>query len=140
MKQDLCVHSHPTLHRRRAGVRSATLFATLLPALCAAQLSATAQLEIDGLLRAVGGSACHFLRGDTAHPAAEAQQHLHKKYSYLAARNMLVSAEDFIDKAATSSSMSGQAYAIRCGGSPPVRSDVWLRGRLQLIRQTGTPR
>lgn len=140
MQQDRAVHSQPTLRRRWAGVRSAMLFATLLPGLCAAQLSATAQQEIDGLLRAVGSSGCYFLRGDTAHPAAEAQQHLHKKYSHLAARNLLVSAEDFIDKAATSSSMSGQAYAIRCGELPPVRSEVWLRGRLQLIRQTGTPR
>ena len=124
----------------RTRARRACLLLALLPAVCAAQLSASAQREIDGLLRAVGSSGCQFLRGGTAHPAAEAQQHLHKKYSHLAARNMLVSAEDFIDKAASRSSMNGEPYAIRCGESPPVRSDEWLRARLQIIRQASAPR
>ncbi len=125
---------------RHAGRRGALLLWAVLPAVCAAHPSATAQREIDGLLRAVGGSGCHFLRGGTAHPAAKAQQHLQKKYSHLAKRNMLVLAEDFIDKAATRSSMSGEPYAIRCGESPPVPSDEWLRARLQAIRQASAPR
>lgn len=120
---------------RGGGVRGAILAAALVPALCAAHPDATAQREIDGLLRAVGGSGCQFLRGGTAHPAAEAQQHLQKKYEYMAVRNMLTSAEDFIEKAATRSSMSGEPYAIQCGQAAAVRSDVWLRARLQLLRQ-----
>ena len=140
MKQNLSAPHLQPPRRRRLCIRDAVCLAALLPAVCAAQLSTTAQREIDGLLRAVGGSGCHFMRSGSAHSAAEAQQHLHKKYSYLAARNQLASAEDFIDKAATRSSMSGQAYAIRCGDSPSVRSDEWLRGRLQLIRRADTPR
>lgn len=120
---------------RVGALRGAILAAALVPTLCLAHPNATAQREIEGLLRAVGASGCQFLRGGTAHPAAEAQQHLHKKYEYLAERNMLASAEDFIEKAATRSSMSGEPYAIQCGQAAAVRSDVWLRTRLQLIRQ-----
>ena len=120
----------------RVGVMRGAIFAAaLVPALCLAHPDAAAQREIEGLLRAVGSSGCQFLRGGTAHPAAEAQQHLHKKYAYMAERNMLVSAEDFIEKAATRSSMSGEPYALQCGQATAVRSDVWLRARLQLIRQ-----
>ena len=130
----------PVQHRRWpaarcGGMRGAILAAALVPALGAALPNATAQREIDGLLRAVGTSGCQFLRGGTAHPAADAQRHLHKKYEYMATRNMLASAEDFIDKAATGSSISGEPYAIQCGQAAPVRSDEWLRARLQLIRQ-----
>lgn len=122
----------------RAG--GAFLLWTLLPALCVAQLSATAQREINGLLRAVGGSGCLFIRGATAHPAGEAQKHLHKKYEYLASRNRMASAEDFIELAGTNSSMSGEPYTIRCGESPPVPSGDWLRARLKLMRQASAPR
>ena len=134
MKHELPVARQTASRGVRAGLRGALFAAAWLPALCAAHLSPTAQREIDGLLHAIGSSGCQFLRGGTAHTAAEAQQHLHKKYSHLAARNMLVSAEDFIVKAATGSSMSGEPYAIQCGQSAAVRSDEWLRARLHLIR------
>jgi hypothetical protein len=103
-------------------------------------MNTTAQQEVEALLRVIGGSGCQFLRGGTAHSAAEAQQHLQKKYAYAVKRNLLVSAEDFIEKAATRSSMSGELYAIRCGDAQPVRSDEWLRAKLQLLRQQAAPR
>ena len=38
------------------------------------------------------------------------------KYEWLAARDQINTAEDFIEKAATRSSLSGQPYEVRCGG------------------------
>lgn len=105
-----------------------------LPALAAAQLTPVARQEVDALLRAVGSSGCEFVRGGTAHPAPKAQDHLQQKFDYLDARGMLKSAEDFIAKAGTRSSMTGEAYAIRCPGAAQQPSDEWLLARLKALR------
>jgi hypothetical protein len=117
----------------------AVLSLAAAPLLCHAQLSQNARKEIDGLLSAVGSSGCEFMRSGKAHPAAEAQQHLQKKYDYLATRDKLSSTEDFIVKAATRSSMTGEAYGIRCSGAPQQPSEEWLKARLKEIR-AGQPR
>ena len=105
-----------------------------LPMLAAAHLTSAARQEIDALLRAVGSSGCEFVRSGTAHPAAKAQAHLQSKFEYLDTRNLLNSTEDFIVKAGTRSSMTGEAYAIRCPGVPQQASDEWLLARLKTIR------
>lgn len=126
----------PTTQRRRAA-QTTLLALGWLPALCAAQLSPVARQEIDGLLRAVGSSGCEFMRGGTAYPAAKAQDHLQQKFEYLDTRAQLQSAEDFITKAATRSSMTGEPYGIRCVGAAMQPSEDWMRARLKALR---TPR
>ena len=125
---------HDTRRRRGNAGRFGVLLLAWLPALAAAQLSPAARQEIDSLLRAVGTSGCEFLRGGTAHPAAKAQEHMQAKFEYLDARSQLKSAEDFIVKAGTRSSMTGEAYAIRCPGGAPQASDAWLQARLVALR------
>lgn len=123
---------------RPAIVASARLVALVLgglPGLCAAQLSPIAKQEIQGLLHAVGSSGCEFIRGGTPHAAAKAQSHLFLKYEYLEARDQLKSAEDFIVKAATRSSMTGEAYAIRCAGAGQMASEDWMKAKLKAMRQ-----
>lgn len=130
------------LHRRclAAGVRCSLLGLLVLPVLGMAQLTPAARKEIDLLLSAVGTSGCEFMRGGTAHSAAAAQQHLQQKYEYLASRDGLNSTEDFIAKAATRSSMTGEAYGIRCAGSTPLASEAWMKARLRAMRATGSQR
>lgn len=111
----------------------------VLPSLCAAQLNPAAQREVAGLLQAVGASGCEFIRGGTAYPADQAQQHLRKKYEYLASRSQLASAEDFVDKAATRSSMLGEVYLIRCSNAAPQPCEQWLRAKLKAMRQAPVP-
>ncbi len=123
----------PTTRRRRAA-QTTLLALAWLPVLCAAQLSPVARQEIDGLLRAVGSSGCEFMRGGTAYAAAKAQDHLQQKFEYLDARAQLQSAEDFITKAATRSSMTGEPYGIRCAGAAAQPSDDWMRARLKTLR------
>lgn len=125
--------------RPAAGAWCRLTLLALLPAVCAAQPSTSAQREIEALLRAVGASGCEFLRGGSTYAAAQAQVHLQNKYEYLATRGMLASTDDFIDKAATRSSMTGEPYAMRCGDASPQRSDEWLRARLRVLRQTPPP-
>jgi len=65
----------------------------------------------------------------------QAQDHLRKKYDYLAARDRIVTAEDFIEKAASESSFSGIPYEIRCGGEcTTVATSIWLLGILARYR------
>jgi hypothetical protein len=97
--------------------------------------------EINFLLATVGASGCDFFRNGNWHDAQQAQAHLSKKYQWLVARNRVRSAEDFIELAATRSSLSGQAYLVRCAGVAPVSSHSWLAEQLRRYRDgRGAPR
>ena len=95
---------------------------------------ASAQMEINFLLGYIEGSSCEFFRNGTWHDSQAAQAHLRDKYKYLVARNLVHTTEDFIDRAATESSLSGQPYLVKCGGSGTVTSSQWLRKELGRLR------
>jgi uncharacterized protein DUF5329 len=91
--------------------------------------------EIDYLLRFIEASGCEFNRNGIWHDAKTAQAHVRLKYEYLLARNEINTTEDFIDKAATGSSMLfGQPYSVRCDGDPPQASNQWLSTELAHYR------
>lgn len=100
----------------------------------AAELSGAAQKEITLLLDRIEASNCSFGRNGSWYPPGEARKHLQMKLDYMVKRNMLGSAEEFISKAATASSVSGEAYQIRCGAQAPVASATWLTAELKRIR------
>jgi hypothetical protein len=91
-------------------------------------------VEVEYLLQHIESSGCEFYRNGSWYDAAHAKAHLRMKYDYLAARNQIGSAEEFIDKAASKSSLSGQAYKIRCEGADVVESNPWLREALEHYR------
>ena len=95
-----------------------------------------AQAEIDYLLSAVANSQCEFYRNGSWYGPTSAADHLATKYKYLAARDQVQSAEDFIEKAATRSSLSGRDYAIRCGAGAAVASSRWLLILLARYRES----
>jgi hypothetical protein len=76
-----------------------------------------AQVEINYLLARVAGSGCDFYRNGSWYDANRAERHLRFKYQSLRARNLIGTADDFIEKGATRSSVSGLVYAIRCPGA-----------------------
>jgi hypothetical protein len=103
------------------------LILTALPFTFAkAQPPPNVQTEIDYLLQSIETSGCSFYRNGTWYDGAQARAHLRTKYDYLAGRQLIGTAEDFIDKAATKSSISGQPYKIRCQDSIEVDSGPWL--------------
>lgn len=116
------------------------LAALLLPllALVAAPVHAApppqAEREIEQLIATLARSGCQFQRNGSWYDAGQAQAHLRKKYAYLRKRDMVASAEQFIERAASESSMSGRAYQIRCGAVAAQPSATWLRARLNEIR------
>jgi hypothetical protein len=95
---------------------------------------ATTVDEINYLLGFIGRSGCKFYRNGSWYDSHRAQSHLRNKYDYLAARDRIKTADDFIEQAATRSSMSGEEYQIQCEPGPAVPSNRWLRTALSGYR------
>jgi hypothetical protein len=114
---------------------AAVLLYALLPVpVAGAEPPIGVRLEVNFLLGYVEGSGCAFHRNGTWYDSRVAQAHLRDKYSYLVAADLIKTTEDFIDRAATASSLSGQAYEVRCNGGPTVASNRWLRDELARYR------
>lgn len=99
-----------------------------------------ANREILELLQRLERSGCEFNRNGRWHDAAAARAHLEKKYRHLADRDLVKTAEDFIEIGASKSSMTGKPYEVRCGDRPPVASAPWLTDELRHIRASKTSR
>ena len=117
----------------RAGVSVLVLCALRFSVLQAQQPS-TMQVEVDYLLSYVETSGCSFYRNGSWYVGARAKAHLQSKYDYLAARKLVASADDFIDKGASRSSFSGKPYKIRCGTAADVESGPWFHEVLARFR------
>lgn len=96
--------------------------------------SAVAQREISGLMAALEGSQCRFQRNGTWYGEADARAHLQRKYDYLVKRKLADTAEQFIDRAGSRSSMSGKPYRISCPGQSEVNAADWFTQRLHALR------
>lgn len=91
--------------------------------------------EIDHLLQFIEESGCEFNRNGVWHDARAARAHVFAKYAFLLGQDRINTTEDFIENAATRSSvLFGQPYTVRCDGNPPVRSELWLSTELARYR------
>jgi hypothetical protein len=114
------------------------IFATILASVSfAGDTTSTTKLEIAHLLSYLQASGCQFDRNGTWYDSSEAVSHLNKKYQYLMGKGLILSSEDFIEGAASESSMSGRAYSVRCGSNPAVNSADWFRAELEKYRKGG---
>jgi len=93
--------------------------------------AASMEEEISHLLNFITVSDCVFIRNSSRHDPDEAMKHIEKKYNYLKKR--IKSTEDFIDGAATKSSLSGKPYTIICDGREMKTAD-WLYAELEKYR------
>lgn len=105
----------------------------------AAPISSTVRAEIDGVMSRLEASGCEFNRNGTWCTATEAASHLQRKAKYLEDGGMVVSAEQFIELAASGSSVTGRPYLVKCGGGSPVKSGEWLLLQLRGMRSGGRP-
>jgi len=105
---------------------SSTAFAQSVPA--------NTTREVGELFTALEHSGCEFFRNGSWYDAQKASAHLHQKYDYLNNRGKITTTESFIELAATKSSMSGEAYMVRCGAGTPVESRVWFTKELKGLR------
>lgn len=119
-----------------ARIRSVLTFASLALSFSihAAPLPAPARAEVDALLNRLQTSGCEFNRNGSWYTGADAKAHLLKKLDYMEGKDMVSTAEQFIERGATGSSMSGKPYLVRCAGKAPVESAQWLKAELQQVR------
>lgn len=121
---------HPLFLRRHLDYVLATLcFFTLNNVYASLPL----QSEIQHLMDYVAQSGCVYIRNDEAHSAAEAVEHIQKKYDYFKSR--VDSAEDFIAWSASKSLISRRPYYIQCSEQDKVPSQQWLLEELHRFRQ-----
>lgn len=126
---------------RLRSILGAALLACCAAAPASAQDAARAEAEVRRLLDFVGASGCQFQRNGEWHDAKAARAHLERKYDYLRQRRLAPSAEAFIERAATESSLSGKPYQARCGNARPIPSAQWLTAELKRLRaDQGQPR
>ena len=89
--------------------------------------------RIERLIRHIAGlKGATFIRNGTAHDAAEAAEHLRRKWR---AAGVEMSAAQFIDAIASESSMSGRKYRIRFSDGREVESGAYLHERLRETSQ-----
>ncbi len=91
--------------------------------------------EVTQLMNAIEQSGCKFSRNGAWYSGAEARAHLQKKFEYLDKKGMITSTESFIEKGASTSSMSNKPYEMQCPGTPQVTSAQWLTAQLKRARQ-----
>lgn len=120
-------------------VRTILLLLPVLSGSVAVQASAAeesaAKGEIAFMIQQTRVSGCRFYRNGAWYEASKAADHLLTKYEYLETRGQINSAEEFIAKAASRSSLSGRPYQIQCAGKASVPSDEWFRGLLSRYRE-----
>ena len=120
---------------RRLGVALIAIVAGSWPALSAyAALDAAGQREVAALLDYVGNSHCRFIRNGSEYSGVDAKAHLQSKLKYLEHRDQINSAEEFIARAASTSSFSGKPYKVNCDGKEQLSAD-WLTEELLRLRQ-----
>lgn len=88
-------------------------------------------LEIEHLLKAVGTSNCIFIRNGKEHSAIDAEDHLRMKYRK--GKKYVDTTEQFIERIASKSSFSGDAYYIHCVDKKEPTS-IWLSKKLAEYR------
>lgn len=97
--------------------------------------TATTADEITHLFGYLERSGCDFERNGRWYDAAAARAHLQSKYELLSERSQVATAEEFIERVASKSSLSGLAYEVRCNGDDPRPLGGWLIAALVAYRR-----
>ena len=116
----------------RAALLTLLLGASAL--LAQAAPSAAEEKLIDTLiLRVSKMDAMIFLRNGNEYNSADAAKHMQAKYDYF--KKELVTAEDFIDRCASRSEMTGQAYKVKLTNGAVRDANEFLNSELRALRQ-----
>jgi len=87
---------------------------------------------VEYLLARIAGSGLTFIRNGSEHTAAEAAAHIRDKYEHF--KREIKTPEDFIDKAATKSMLSGKPYLVKLPDGTTRPAADWLRDLLAEYR------
>ncbi|MBI1903245.1 MAG: DUF5329 family protein [Planctomycetia bacterium] len=89
------------------------------------RVSVSEQDKIDALLAHVAASKDTFVREGVEHTGAEAAEHLRKKYA--SGGQKIETLDEFIDKIASRSSLTGKPYQVKLADGTVVEASKWLR-------------
>jgi hypothetical protein len=81
-----------------------------------------------------------FNRNGSWYSPAEAKAHMLRKLEYLEKRDLVDSVEQFIERGASKSSLTGRAYLVKCDDAPPIESAAWFTTQLHAIRAAAAPK
>ena len=101
----------------------------------AADLASDTKKEIWHLFEYLEKSSCEFNRNGSWYKPDEAVQHIQKKYRYLIKRGLIKSTEQFIERAASRSSISGKPYMVKCDRDEPIETSIWFTEELKGLRK-----
>lgn len=90
--------------------------------------------EIDYLIDSVSQSHCVFIRNGKRYTGRDARQHLRSKNRLNS--HLIDTTEEFIEKIASRSVMSGKPYLIACRGADEQPLGDWLTARLADYRHS----
>ena len=115
------------------------LFALLLAAVAAlaqATPSASEQKLIDTLiLRVSNMKSMTFMRNGDEHNAADAAKHMQAKFDHF--KDEIVTAEDFIDRCASRSEVTGKPYQVKLSDGVVRDAKEFLTAELHTLRKGG---
>ena len=96
------------------------------------------QTKIDQLLKAVENSDCTFIRNGSDHTPKEAAGHMRRKYDHF--KKQIKTPEQFIEKCASKSELSGKAYSVKLPDGKVVKCEDWMNDQLKKIEaSSGSP-
>lgn len=84
------------------------------------------------MLNHIAASNCWFERNDEFYDSQKAAEHIKQKYESI--QESVNTTEQFIEHAATRSSISGDQYVVYCKNKEPLTSADWLRQELKIYR------
>ncbi len=90
------------------------------------------EATIAHLLEFVSTSDVVFIRNGKEHSAEDAAKHIEKKYNHY--KKKIKTPEDFIERSATKSMMSGKLYQVRLKDGTVITNKDWLTAALERYR------
>jgi hypothetical protein len=97
---------------------------------------AKSKVEIDHILEFIKNSDVIFIRNGKEYPVADGLKHIQKKYDHF--KSKIITCEDFIEKSATKSEMSGDAYQVKLKDNTKIDCAKWLLMELKIFRENQT--
>ena len=122
---------------RRRCLRIATLalLAATAPLAAATPSEQEHKLIMALIARVQGMTTMKFLRNNEVHNAAEAAEHMEAKYKHFSKE--IVTAEDFIDRCASRSEVTGKPYQVKLSDGVVRDAKEFLTAELHTLRKGG---
>lgn len=93
-----------------------------------------AKSEIDHLFEFIKKADVIFIRNGKEYPVEDGAKHIQTKFDHF--KSKIKTAEDFIEKSATKSELSGDAYQVKFKDNTKQETGKWLLAELKTFRES----